>query len=212
MATIILAPHPDDEIIGCFGILSEVTDVYIFYECSVERQFESLFAKHKARATYNLHFTTDFDKIDFNKVKKVYAPGSFDLHPDHRKINRLAKLAQSKHKFDLMFYSIDMNRKPYFLKDKANIKKDVLTAFASQGLLKKDDKYHLFEDIYKQDFIRYYKYKIQGYKVKVSKQLDVSRLEKLNFTIDTLSIAIQHEIENAELIISDKYQEAHFKI
>ena len=150
---IILAPHIDDEMIGCWSVLNEIDKVYYFFENTKERIKEAKATAEKFN--FEPVFNSSINEINFNKDDLVYAPSSFDLHKDHRLINRQAKKAQLKYKFRLNFYSTDMNRKPVLLKDALLKKHNLLQLYPSQSTLFNNEKYFLFEDIYKKDKTEY---------------------------------------------------------
>jgi len=209
---IVLAPHIDDEVIGCFSVLDEVTDVYYFNECTDERINEAHLARTSGGWNYNMHFDTS--EVDFTGVVKVYTPSCFDLHKDHRSLNAYAKLKQQEYNFELVFYSIDMNRQPTFLQEKSVKKKVVLDNFSSQKLIQNDDKYHLFEDLHENDTVEWFKYKTDNFDIKITEQLS-TRLMHIIKQIESkkeLALAIQVELRLVDLIISDSVSEVHYKL
>ena len=209
---IVLAPHIDDEVIGCFSVLDEVTDVYYFNECTDERINEAHLARIAGGWNYNMHFGVC--ELDFTNVSKVYAPSCFDLHKDHRSLNRYAKLKQQDHNYELVFYSIDMNRRPIFLQEKSVKKKAVLDNFSSQKLIQNDDKYHLFEDLHEKDTVEWFKYKTDNFDIKITEQLSNKLIQKIKHlkSKKELSLAIQVELHLVDLIISDSISEVHYKL
>ena len=79
----IIAPHPDDEVIGCFGILKEKPfgDIcVIFLEVDVQRKKE---AEKSARL---LKFQAEFGLKHYDWVdEEVFVPDPFtERHPLHR--------------------------------------------------------------------------------------------------------------------------------
>jgi len=147
---IILAPHIDDELIGCYSILHDIDEVYYFFDITEERKIEALNTGRKFN--FKCYFGVPFNA---SKVDTVYVTTSMDLHKDHKILNRIAKNKEKLLNFKLKFYSIDMNRKPNFLEDLHQQKKDdMYKLFPSQkGLFDSDEKYFLFEDIFDNDFI-----------------------------------------------------------
>lgn len=140
---VILAPHVDDEVIGCFSLLQQgmVTDVYYFFDLTPEREKE---AQHCAELyKFTPHFDWNISTIPADRI--VLVPNVNDNHVHHKEIFYLSqKLRNNKR-----YYSVDMNTTPDVLdKAKAAEKKDVLgMLFPSQSKLLEDDKYHLFEKI-----------------------------------------------------------------
>ena len=147
---IVLAPHIDDELIGVYSILSNIDEVYYFYDITDERKQEAINTSKK------FNFICRFnEKISLTALDTVYVTSSFDLHKDHKELNRTAKKLQKEIGFKLKFYSIDMNRKPKVLSNFSDKKDDMYELFPSQkGLFDSDEKYFLFEDIFDKDFIQ----------------------------------------------------------
>jgi hypothetical protein len=142
---VILAPHVDDELIGCYSILNDgkyrVTQVIYFYDLDDIRKEEAL----AAADFYN--FDVSFDGYDaiIDRTVILYAPNVADAHPHHKAVNQYAKaLANTK-----MYYSVDMNRDftvldEYDQKSKLTLLKHLYPS--QQKLFDSDAKYHLFED------------------------------------------------------------------
>jgi len=141
---IILAPHIDDEVIGCYSILNNVDEVYYFFDIDDIRKQEAI------NTAKLFNFTPYFSStIYVNNNDTVYVPSSSDLHKDHLYVNRLAKKLQQVFNFELKYYSIDMNKTPTYLGELSRLKKKHLySLFPSQSnLFDSDEKYFLFEDI-----------------------------------------------------------------
>jgi len=154
---IVLAPHIDDELIGVYSILNNIDEVYYFFDITNERKLEALATGKK------FQFKCKFNEIlKLKKEDKIYVCTSMDLHKDHKYVNKLAKQLQQKIGFKLMYYSIDMNRKPNFLSTlHQNKKEDLYALYPSQKkLFDSDEKYFLFEDIFENDYIESVIYKI----------------------------------------------------
>lgn len=145
---IILAPHVDDEVIGCYRLLMEgsVTHVFYFYELSFERKKEAV------KCSLEFGFTPMFmdddtavrSLIELSKERVVLAPSIHDLHPDHKRLNRYAKNISNA---EVMFYSVDMNTKFDVLNEIDRVYKGLIlkTIFKSQEALFNNEKYFLFE-------------------------------------------------------------------
>jgi len=144
---IILAPHVDDEVIGCYRLLMEgnVTHVFYFYELSYERKREAL------RCAEEFGFTTVFmdsnisavTLVELSKERIILAPSVHDLHPDHKRLNRYARNIIGA---DVLFYSVDMNSK-FDVLNEIGVDKEVILKrlFKSQEALFANEKYFLFE-------------------------------------------------------------------
>lgn len=154
---LIIAPHPDDEVIGCWSVLKNMEntiDVLYEYELTETRMNE-------ARKTANiLAFTPFFGQGPDNDGGKhwdvkgsyydeIYIPCRQDLHPHHKQVNSLYRSVATH------FYSVDMNAGAACLdKIAAEEKRDFLIQhYPSQlKLWDRDDKYWLFEHIRTTDF------------------------------------------------------------
>lgn len=131
MKTVIIAPHPDDEWIGCGCILLKKTDnkekikvLIITKEARTERRIKisKLLAKEH---NYSLKILGEPEKqININNLKKffrknigndntVYIP-DYDMHPDHRLINTVAKKFFNKN--NLIEYAVYNNSKNIYIR------------------------------------------------------------------------------------------------
>lgn len=114
---VILAPHIDDETIGCHSLLQqeEVGSVFYFFEFDQNRVNEA------AAASKWFGFTPFFPKSieAFEDACKkhgpifaddvaILVPRINDHHWAHKEVNRMAKRIFT----NLLFYSIDMNDNP----------------------------------------------------------------------------------------------------
>lgn len=149
---IILAPHVDDEVIGCYRLLAQgiVSDVVYFEDLTPERIEEAW-----AAADYfgfNPHFgASELNTLPDRDSKTFYAPNVSDLHPHHKYVNVMAKrLLHSR------YYSVDMNV-PFDVlteEEQEGKKQALLTLYPSQRkLLESNDAYHLFESDLRTDLI-----------------------------------------------------------
>lgn len=150
---VILAPHVDDELIGCFRILEEktVSDVYYFYDLTNERKEEALYCASKYG--FNAHFLW---MNDIPVDKTVYVPNIHDTHPHHKTVNYISRSLPNKKRY----YSVDMNV-PFDVlntNDQEIKLNELLDTFPSQKkLILKDEKYSLFESDLDTDLICFYK-------------------------------------------------------
>jgi len=111
---LILAPHPDDEVIGCGGLLLKYTK-----QCDVicltdgrygdeqlqtnevieirKKEFESVMQKLKINNFKLLNIEdsklkdayNSFKKIDFKNYNYIFIPNNLDQHPDHKAVFEL---------------------------------------------------------------------------------------------------------------------------
>lgn len=153
---VILAPHVDDEVIGCFSLLDKnlVDEVYYFFEVDKTREAEAI------QSGKRFDFTPVFMKFDgvirpkdlADRIGEriVLAPNIRDAHPHHKQVNLIAKqLPQTKN-----YYSVDMNTRFRVLdeKERTDKKHALHTLFQSQARVLSNEKYHLFESIQPSDY------------------------------------------------------------
>jgi hypothetical protein len=84
MPVAIWAPHPDDEIIGTYGVLSN-PNVTVYYQS----EFNSDPGIVRAAAMFG--FKTSYLNIEHRSWDVVYAPSDFDFHPLHQRISHQAQ-------------------------------------------------------------------------------------------------------------------------
>ena len=155
MDHIIIAPHPDDELIGCFEILEDIKDnITIMYSdiLDVNRKEEAKRLKLYF-PNINLHFPhhygtyDDIPSLDPKKEKTYYFPDPiYEIHPDHRKIGAIGEIFLRKG-YNVIFYSINMNT-PYIHKVKTPERKESFldNVYTSQkSLWITEKKFILFE-------------------------------------------------------------------
>lgn len=144
---VIIAPHPDDEIIGCFTLM-EKYDVGKVIFCSFEnREVE---ARSSADAFgFEPVFIDDLDLLIaiVNNGDEVYIPSRHDHHPFHKQVNaasyRITKDIQR------IFYTVSKNVKGMIILDSVSVfekKKQLDILYPSQKhLWESDQKYLIFE-------------------------------------------------------------------
>lgn len=148
---VILAPHVDDEVIGCFRLLEagEVHSVVYINELSDERTLEALLC-----ADY-FDFIPYFGLDKYQEAQGVetitLAPNIADNHRDHKAANLFAKRMSSQPKY----YSIDMNTRVDTLPcSVSKRKREALNGFfPSQRPLFENEKYFLFESLVDTDIL-----------------------------------------------------------
>lgn len=140
---VIFAPHIDDELIGCYPYLSArlVSHVYYFYELTPDRVIEALNCAD--RFEFIPVFMESDTEITLQKDTTILAPSIYDLHPDHKKVNRLARTFNNQKKY----YSVDMNNGFEVLPPdaQANKKSALFALYPSQHALFANEKYYLFQ-------------------------------------------------------------------
>lgn len=167
MKTLILSPHIDDELIGCYSVLSsfragsktDILDVMWLYETTEERLKEGHALADHFGFTGAMVFSAQVPELIIqNRYDKVYVPARQDWHIDHKTTNQLFR------QYATNFYSVDMvNGVP--LDDKEVLEKKTLLDqfYPSQAKLwEHDAKYYLFDAISDTD-VTFYTKKRYGY-------------------------------------------------
>jgi LmbE family N-acetylglucosaminyl deacetylase len=122
---LVIAPHPDDEVIGCGGTLrlhadagGSVDVVYCTMDTEIRRN-ESVNAARLLGAKNSFYFDYPVSSLsaqkDFpgrlaavleqRKPEIVFLPFWFDNHADHRAVNEALMTAAAKKKFGFMIYA-----------------------------------------------------------------------------------------------------------
>ena len=147
---VIIAPHFDDELIGCFDIISTCPNISIVYGDTPDpiRRDEALALKGKFQNVKIQYFSSQSIPPLFLNPKTIfYFPDPyFEIHPKHRMWGAVGE-SLLRNGLDVTFYSINMTapyiyEQQYWLKKKEALdelypsQKDLWTANA---------KYYLFE-------------------------------------------------------------------
>lgn len=148
MKTLIIAPHIDDEMIGCWSVLQDrARDITVCfgYELTPERRAEAL-----KLVQFNVALVFGFDNLepDLSAYKEVYVPSRRDWHAQH-------KITNSKFRgWATHFYSVDMEAGVYLGDAESKTKRAALDdIYPSQASLwATNAKYYLFEDIQSKDY------------------------------------------------------------
>lgn len=146
---VIVSPHYDDEIIGCYEIISNpiIKPVIIYMQNDEERKKESLKLKDELDNIKIQLFQKSIPYTFINPNNVLYFPDPiFEFHPDHRKWGAIGEdyLRQG---LNVVFYSINMQA-PYIHEIKeSNQKENLLNKVyhSQKDLWKIDKKYVLFE-------------------------------------------------------------------
>jgi len=145
--TIIIAPHSDDEIIGCFSILNnpDIRPVIIYTEeMSKERQEEVKGIREHFTIKGQM-FCQSIPPQFLNTTTTFYFPGPDEIHPAHRTQAAIGE-ALARQGLNIIFYTTNMNVK-WIKEEKNPEKKKALLNLIYQSqsdLWKYDHKYFLF--------------------------------------------------------------------
>jgi len=147
METVIIAPHPDDEIIGCYKYLTQTNPIIIYDgDTDVERRVETQNLRNHADIKVQL-FLMAIPPNLLNKDTIFYFPDPiYENHPLHRKWGAIGEqYAREGH--NVLFYNTNMNAPYIYEVDNSKAKEALLnTIYPSQSdLWKYEKKYVLFE-------------------------------------------------------------------
>jgi hypothetical protein len=140
---IIIAPHADDEIIGCHQIfLTNVVETVIFGtpEAVEEAKLASQVLGFERKCFQN-------DKITFEKEYVYLFPDpTYEIHPIHRRLGTLGEKIL-RDGFDVIFYNTNMTAPYIFEVPSPDIKRDKLNMLypLKKALWEFEHKYFLFE-------------------------------------------------------------------
>jgi hypothetical protein len=146
---IIIAPHYDDEIIGCWEVISNpiIKPIVIYMQDDEERKKESLKLKTHIENIQVQLFQKSIPNMFLNPNNVLYFPDPiFEFHPDHRKWGAEGeKLLRQG--LNVVFYNVNMQA-PYIheVKDIKGKKRLLEKVYPSQkSLWKYEYKYFLWE-------------------------------------------------------------------
>lgn len=149
MRTLILAPHIDDELIGCYSRIKAglVPDVCYFFDITEER-----FNEAKNFESSGAIKIVKEEDLNLPSYDIILVPSIQDHHPDHKYVNRKYR------RFATSFYSVDMvEATPYSIEDRLYKRNLLNTYYKSQSSLwEHDNKYFIFESIHEHDYQRLY--------------------------------------------------------
>lgn len=148
---IIFSPHSDDEIIGCYRILDQVSRIIYFDDDDNNRVDESKKFCEDFNAECEFAYTFEIlndELYNFDNCT-IYAPDPFgEHHPLHREVGMAACLLNSwKRIKELYLYSTDMTQPWVREVPDSFSKKELLNKYYSsqRDLWTHDYKYFLFQ-------------------------------------------------------------------
>ena len=160
---LILAPHIDDEVIGCFELLKynvdACVDIIYFYDITDERKEAIPRLKNRFRLVNNVFFNNETITFTLNNVEdylekydRIFCPDPiFETHPDHKELGNLGTYIFKNYDWfnGIIFYTVNMQA-PYVRKlneeeieDKRNSLNEIYPD--QKSLWESDYKYFLFE-------------------------------------------------------------------
>lgn len=147
---VIIAPHPDDEIIGCYELVSNKLNppiiIYTTRDITEYRRQEALRLKQFTKISAQF-FNESIPPIFLNPDTTLLFPDPVnEFHPEHRKQGSVGEQYLRKG-LNVIFYTINMNV-PYIHESKYSVGKENLLdkVYPSQSnLWKYEKKYILFE-------------------------------------------------------------------
>lgn len=161
MKTLILSPHIDDELIGCYEVLDgfskfkeqgDSLDVIWLFEATRNRIAEGYaLASHFSFQPMICNIDQAKVYVEANGYDNIYVPCRQDGHVAHKVVNTHFR------KYATYFYSVDMvRRNPLSLKD-AQYKQALLDRFypSQRQLWDSNAAYYLFSDISPVDYVVY---------------------------------------------------------
>ncbi|MEO6303592.1 MAG: hypothetical protein ABIP51_10495 [Bacteroidia bacterium] len=157
MAHIVLAPHLDDEVIGCFSIWDKIDTVVYYtkdYRIIGLRNRLETFEDNNENGFHipEFEFSGNFDFSSITEKDTIYIPSKFDFHPLHKVVRNFGLGLPAKK----MFYSVEMNVPWLEEEDDSDLKLELLKKlYPKEDLFLTNAKYYLFKSIKEFDDISY---------------------------------------------------------
>ncbi len=147
METVIVAPHPDDEIIGCYKHLIEGNPMIIYDgDTPSERREEAKKLRSHTQVKIQLYQKSIPPNFINNETTFYFPDPIYEVHPLHRQWGTIGE-SIARQGFTVIVYSVIMNA-PYLHEVEISAGKESVlnTIYPSQSdLWKYEKKYVLFE-------------------------------------------------------------------
>lgn len=147
---IVIAPHPDDELIGCFTLFdSKQVNAVIYLEVEDQKRFEEAehFCDVMCVESMYVPFLKDLSEYLYSSSQKFIVPSVYDNHMLHKAVGAMFMHERAEYGV----YTVDMtsNYARELTKNDANNKRSLLDdCYPSQSSLWESDwKYWLFEGV-----------------------------------------------------------------
>lgn len=98
---VVIAPHPDDELIGCFTLLRRGAVKYVYFLDVDTMEFE------RSAEEFKFKVVTDFSEV-LNEVDVILVPDPCERHPLHKEAYVFGRKLAIKHNKMLGLYSTEM--------------------------------------------------------------------------------------------------------
>ncbi|MBP2657835.1 MAG: family deacetylase [Firmicutes bacterium] len=165
----ILIPHADDELIGCYNIIKnskkQVVGYYLGFNGSNKSEENAIIRKNEIESIANaLDFKLKISNGDRNKQLMrilinenpdlICVPSFIDWHNEHIEANRilinvLEKLKDKRVKVNILTYQVSV---PMLEKD--------ITHFQSMSKISQNEKWHLFKVYKSQEYMPSFRFKL----------------------------------------------------
>lgn len=144
---IIIAPHPDDEIIGCYEQLIAGENLVIIYSGDTphNRREKAVKLKEHVDLAHQL-FLQSVPQTFLNQENRFYFPDPiYETHPKHREWGMVGEQL-ARNGLDVIFYTTIMNA-PYIHETDLQNKRDLLNKVYpdQKSLWEYDHRYFLYE-------------------------------------------------------------------
>ena len=144
---IIVAPHADDEVIGCFTLLrANAVDTIVFGTEGVMKEFNIAILKADIRFDVKCNYLDNYPFVaSINKVF-LFPDPTYETHPEHRRIGMLGEEIL-RAGGNVVFYTVNMSAPYIFEVVEPLIKRKCLDSLYpnKKSLWEYDHRYFLFE-------------------------------------------------------------------